>query len=272
MKKYGITKTFSIPLFLAVVVNDAEQSISFAMYQPTPISEHTDLSAWKFGEKLCLSPRGDAAFELIDLMTFKPAEIANVLSPKEIAPYNNVYFCMESYGRFVRPFNKMMDSYAGKEPGGLFLRRSSQSCFAQLLIPFPDSKWEDMALRLTVNAEAGYWLDIGKAPVEVGNSKEGYDAFSADVFPTIAAETPEVNVAQDSVTTLGFAVTPAKAGVRLYFKTDAGYLPITEVETDAAGKASVRFSARDLLPGDQASVEAGFKWVSNVARTVVKVA
>lgn len=272
MKKYGVTKAFPIPLFLAVVADDASQSISFAMYQASPLAPDRALQPWAFGARECLSPNGKAALQLLDTLVFRPTEIENVLAPKEIAPYNNVYFCMESWGKFNRPFNKMMESYGGKEPGGLYLRRSSQSCFAQLLIPFPDSKWEDMALRLTVNQEAGYWLDLGGVPVQVENTNEAYSAFAAEIFPSIEATLQEVTVGKDQTQGLTFTVKPAKEGVRIYLKSDAGYMPLTECLTDAQGVATARISTRDMLEGEQATVEAGFKWVSNMARTVVKVA
>ena len=271
------------PLFAALEADKAR--VCFALH--APLTE-AGIDAWSgetvelprrprtfaFAAPLCRHPEDTGLLRLVDRVDVDLADLAAAINPRRLGPCINLYVAFDLLRRrFLPPYNKLVESFAAKDNGAQHIARRQVNVIGQVLLPFPDS---DAAARLTVNREIGFWTNAD--PETVANSHAAHAAFVERVFPRIEVEPERLTVAPDGRAGIGVRLTDAagaplrRPDVRLFAKSAAGYLPRTEVLTDADGRAGIAFLALGLEAGDTAEIEIGFKWRSNIARCRVEVA
>lgn len=195
------------------------------------------------------------------------------LGLKELQARNNVYVTADAKGMIQPFYNKMVQSYFTKDSGYKHAVKTGLSIIGQIYIPFADSKVSDCAVRVSYNPEIGVKSNVPFTDTVVAADEitEGTISF-ADFFNQVS---PSISVTQLSDNAIevqlvdGAGQKIEKAGVKIYGKTDGGFLVFSESVTDAAGVAMFRFMPLGLEAGDVASVEFGFKWVSNLGNIKV---
>lgn len=185
------------------------------------------------------------------------------LGLKELSARDNIYVLADKNG-VIQPFyNKMADSFLTKASGYAHIRTKNIACIAQIYIPFADSPMDECSVRLTYNEEYGY--ECNKV---IDMDVDDFGKFFNDVSPTLSAS-------KESDGSIKVQITDAKgtpikkAGVKLYAKTDGGQLVFNEKTTKEDGSATFKLLTTGFEAGDEATVEFGFKWSSNLARVKV---
>lgn len=178
---------------------------------------------------------------------------------KELQARNNIYVVATSQG-FIEPlYNKMLASAMDKASGYKHIVKLSKPVIGQIYIPFSDSPISDCSLRITYTPEKGY-----QSNVDLDEDVQDFGAFFNAVSPTLRST--EVEPGKWVVQLVdGDGTDIQKAGVKIYAKTDGGQLSFTERATNAGGNATFKLLPTGFDPGDVATVEFGFKWVSNLA-------
>ncbi|MBT3305056.1 MAG: hypothetical protein HN377_01090 [Alphaproteobacteria bacterium] len=281
----AVSKGLTVPLFAALRVQDT--TVSFALHAPLSgdgvdsftgeaVEPPKRLGRFRFGAAWCRSPDGEGVLRRVDQIEIDLARLSTIINPRRLGPCVNLYVAFDfRRGRFLPPYNKLAESFASKDDGARHIAGRQVNVVGQILLPFADAAPADCAARLTVNQTAGFWTS-GEADI-LANSHQAYVDFAARVFPGLDIETSSLSVKPDERALIGVRLLAPdgaflkRAGVRLFAKTAAGYLPRTEVRTDTSGRARIPFLALGLEPGDRADVELGFKWLSNIAACRVEV-
>jgi len=281
----AVSKGLTVPLFAALQAQDT--TVSFALYAPLSgdgvdaftgeaVKPSKRVRGFQFGARTCRHPDAKSVLHLVDRIDIDLAGLLAILNPRTLGPCTNLYIAFDSlHRRFLPPYNKPAQSFASKDDGAHHIAHRQVTVIGQVLLPFVDAAPPDCAARLTVNETAGFWIS-GEAEI-LANSHQAYVDFAARVFPRLDIETSSLSVKPDERALIGVRLRAPdgaflkRAGVRLFAKTAAGYLPRTEVRTDTSGRARIPFLALGLEPGDRADVELGFKWLSNIAACRVEV-
>jgi len=182
------------------------------------------------------------------------------LAAKELSARDNIYVVADSFGKIDPFYNKMAESFWVKASGYDHARKLDKHVIGQIYIPFRDAQISECSVRITYGEEIGY-----QSNVEIKEVVKDYAAFFSLVSPTLKA------VATDSgdieVSLVNSQAKPIRReGVKIYAKTDGGFLPFIERLTNADGKALFRYVPLGLVSGETVTVEFGFKWSSNLAR------
>jgi len=182
------------------------------------------------------------------------------LAAKELSARDNIYVVADSFGKIDPFYNKMAESFWVKASGYDHARKLDKHVIGQIYIPFRDAQISECSVRITYGEEIGY-----QSNVEIKEVVKDYAAFFSLVSPTLKA------VATDSgdieVSLVNSQAKPIRReGVKIYAKTDGGFLPFVERLTNADGKALFRYMPLGLVSGETVTVEFGFKWSSNLAR------
>jgi|LauGreDrversion4_2_1035121.scaffolds.fasta_scaffold207573_2 hypothetical protein len=182
------------------------------------------------------------------------------LAAKELSARDNIYVVADSFGKIDPFYNKMAESFGVKASGYDHARKLDKHVIGQIYIPFRDAQISECSVRITYGEEIGY-----QSNVEIKEVVKDYAAFFSLVSPTLKA------VATDSgdieVSLVNSQAKPIRReGVKIYAKTDGGFLPFVERLTNADGKALFRYMPLGLVSGETVTVEFGFKWSSNLAR------
>ena len=182
------------------------------------------------------------------------------LAAKELSARDNIYVVADSFGKIDPFYNKMAESFWVKASGYDHARKLDKHVIGQIYIPFRDAQISECSVRITYGEEIGY-----QSNVEIKEVVKDYAAFFSLVSPTLKA------VATDSgdieVSLVNSQAKPIRReGVKIYAKTDGGFLPFVERLTNADGKALFRYVPLGLVSGETVTVEFGFKWSSNLAR------
>jgi len=182
------------------------------------------------------------------------------LAAKELSARDNIYVVADSFGKIDPFYNKMAESFLVKASGYDHARKLDKHVIGQIYIPFRDAQISECSVRITYGEEIGY-----QSNVEIKEVVKDYAAFFSLVSPTLKA------VATDSgdieVSLVNSQAKPIRReGVKIYAKTDGGFLPFVERLTNADGKALFRYMPLGLVSGETVTVEFGFKWSSNLAR------
>ena len=182
------------------------------------------------------------------------------LAAKELSARDNIYVVADSFGKIDPFYNKMAESFWVKASGYDHARKLDKHVIGQIYIPFRDAQISECSVRITYGEEIGY-----QSNVEIKEVVKDYAAFFSLVSPTLRA------VATDSgdieVSLVNSQAKPIRReGVKIYAKTDGGFLPFVERLTNADGKALFRYMPLGLVSGETVTVEFGFKWSSNLAR------
>jgi hypothetical protein len=235
MKKIGITKAPQSPFNFGVGVEVLDSSVRFYTY--------------------------NAEGQTIDSRVFdfesKP------LGLKELHVQNNIYVVADADGILEPYYNKMLASYFEKSSGYKHITKKNKNVIGQIYIPFWDSSVADCALRLTYS-EPGYTCNVPVTDHDVLD----YKGFFFSVMPTIKAALEGDRITVQLVDENGADL--KRPGVKIYAKTDGGQLVFNERSTDADGKAVFKLLTQGFEPSDVATVEFGFKWVSNVTNVQVQ--
>ncbi|MDD9876526.1 MAG: hypothetical protein OXR84_03695 [Magnetovibrio sp.] len=282
----AVSDGLPMPLFAALAANKAR--VSFALHAPLTAA---GIDGWSgeaielprrprkfaFAAPLCRDPKGAGLLRLVDRVDIDLKDLTAAMNPRRLGPCTNLYIAFDpERRRFLPPYNKLVESFAAKDDGAHHIAQRQVNVVGQVLLPFPDSNPAEGAARLTINREVGFWTNAD--PETVDNDHRAHAAFVARVFPRLEVTPERLTVAPDGRTTVGVQLTDAagaslqRPDVRLFAKSAAGYLPRTEVSTDADGRAAIVFLALGLVAGDTADIEVGFKWRSNIARCRVEVA
>lgn len=182
------------------------------------------------------------------------------LAAKELSARDNIYVVADSFGKIDPFYNKMAESFWVKASGYDHARKLDKHVIGQIYIPFRDAQISECSVRITYGEEIGY-----QSNVEIKEVVKDYAAFFSLVSPTLKA------IATDSgdieVCLVNSQAKPIRReGVKIYAKTDGGFLPFVERLTNADGKALFRYMPLGLVSGETVTVEFGFKWSSNLAR------
>lgn len=185
------------------------------------------------------------------------------LASKELSARDNIYVVADENG-FIEPFyNKMANSFNTKASGYAHIRNKNKHGIGQIYIPFADSSIDDCSVRITYGEEHGYISNI-----EINDEVTDFGKFFDDVSPTLTASKEAGGSIKVQLTdSKGTSI--KKAGVKLYAKTDGGQLVFNEKTTKEDGSASFKLLTTGFEAGDEATVEFGFKWSSNLARVKV---
>lgn len=185
------------------------------------------------------------------------------LASKELSARDNIYVVADENG-YIEPFyNKMADSFSTKASGYVHIINKNRYGIGQIYIPFADSSINDCSLRITYGEEYGYISNV-----EINDEVNDFGTFFNDVSPTLTASKEADGSIKVQITdSKGTSI--KKAGVKLYAKTDGGQLVFNEKTTNADGNASFKLLTTGFEAGDEATVEFGFKWSSNLARVKV---
>lgn len=202
----------------------------------------------------------DADKKIIDSRLF---DFSNKpLALKELAARDNIYVVADAAG-YLEPFyNKMAVSSIIKSSGYDHARKKNKHVIGQIYIPFADANISECSARITYSEEGGY-----ESNVTIDRNVEDFGAFFDEVSPTLKAEVVSSGIKVQVIDSLQAPI--AKAGVKIYAKTDGGQLVFSEKTTDATGAAVFKLLTPGFEQGDEATVEFGFKWVSNLARVKV---
>lgn len=185
------------------------------------------------------------------------------LGLKEVSARDNVYILADMDG-IIQPFyNKMAESYATKSSGYAHICKQGKHAIGQIYIPFADATIDDCSVRITYGEEFGYVSNV-----EITEEVTDFGKFFNDVSPTLTATKEGDHTIKVQVTdSLGAHI--KKAGVKIYAKTDGGQLVFNEKVTNVDGNAYFKLLTTGFEAGDEATVEFGFKWSSNLARVKV---
>lgn len=185
------------------------------------------------------------------------------LAFKELAARDNVYVVADAQGMLEPFYNKMAESSLIKSSGYDHVRKKNKHVIGQIYIPFADSTIDEASARITYGEELGFLCNV-----EFTRDVEDFGAFFNEVSPTLVSE--QVADGRIKVQIVDNAGNPiSKAGVKIYAKTDGGQLVFNERTTNASGTAYFKLLTTGFEASDEATVEFGFKWVSNLARTKV---
>lgn len=185
------------------------------------------------------------------------------LGLKELSARDNIYILADKKGNIQPFYNKMADSFLTKSSGYAHIRSKNMTCIAQIYIPFADSPMSDCAVRITYNEDFGY-----ECNQNISTEVTDFGAFFNEVSPTLTAT--KQGDGSIKVQIVDSIMTPIqKAGVKIYAKTDGGQLVFNEKVTKEDGTASFKLLTTGFEAGDEATVEFGFKWSSNLARVKV---
>lgn len=202
----------------------------------------------------------DADKKTIDSRLFDFA--SKPLALKELAARDNIYVVADASG-YLEPFyNKMAASSTIKSSGYDHARKKNKHVIGQIYIPFADASIADCSARITYSEEGGY-----ESNVAIERDVEDFGAFFNEVSPTLKADVVPSGIRVQIVDASENAI--AKAGVKIYAKTDGGQLVFNERITDSTGTAVFKLLTPGFEQGDEATVEFGFKWVSNLAQVKV---
>ena len=187
---------------------------------------------------------------------------------RELTEASNIYVLVDNAGNFVGLRQKMAQTFLTKASGFEYAKQNNVLIAAQIYVPFADSPVSDWSLR--VNFRADQEVNLEEA-VEVEPTLAAFHAFAYSNFPSlrIVSQAPAAQGERITVQLTHKGADVAKAGVRVFAKTSAGYLARTESFTDANGQASFVAIPLGLEAGDKMTPEFGFKWVTNLARTDV---
>lgn len=235
MKKIGITKAIQAPFPFGVGVEILDSSIRFYTYNDA--GETIDSRLFDFESK--------------------------PLGLKELHVQNNIYVAADSAGMIEPYYNKMVTSYFDKASGYKHIVKKDKNVIGQIYIPFWDSPVADCAVRLT-HSDAGYRCNVEPTDFDV----QDFKGFFQSVMPSIESSASGSVISVQLVDENGAALN--RAGVKLYAKTDGGTLVFNERVTDANGKATFKLLTDGFEPSDVATVEFGFKWVSNITNVKVQ--
>lgn len=185
------------------------------------------------------------------------------LASKELSARDNIYVLADADG-VIQPFyNKMAASYFVKASGYSHIRTKNLVCIGQIYIPFADATIDECSVRITHGEELGY-----KSNVEFTTDVTDFADFFETVSPTLTASKEADGSIKVQITdSKGTPIN--KAGVKLYAKTDGGQLVFNEKTTKEDGSATFKLLTTGFEAGDEATVEFGFKWSSNLARVKV---
>lgn len=185
------------------------------------------------------------------------------LASKELSARDNIYILADSNG-IIQPFyNKMAESYSTKSSGYNHINKQNKHAIGQIYIPFADATIDECSVRISYGNEFGY-----ESNVEITEEITDFNKFFNDVSPTLTATKKADGSIKVQITdSVGTPIN--KAGVKLYAKTDGGQLVFNEKTTKEDGSASFKLLTTGFEAGDEATVEFGFKWSSNLARVKV---
>lgn len=274
------------PLSLFSAVQIKANNISFALYseiQDSLISltnEMVDLplniSLFSFGEMICRHPDKDSNLHLIDRMDIKLDDLDSLVNHRTLGPCSSLYIAFdESRCKILPPYNKMAESYLTKDNGGQHINKIQKNIIAQILLPFSDDVGDNFVVRFTVNENLGFWASHDAEQIE--NSQDSYHDFAARLMPRLKVDNTSLHVNSQDKNLIGVQLVDAngvdlnRPEVKIYAKCDAGYLAKREMETDADGRVNFPFFASGLEDGDEATIEVGFKWFSNIANCQMQV-
>jgi hypothetical protein len=182
------------------------------------------------------------------------------LAAKELSARDNIYVVADSFGKIDPFYNKMAESFWVKASGYDHARKLDKHVIGQIYIPFQDAQISECSVRITYCEEMGY-----QSNVEIKEIVKDFAAFFSSVSPTLRALATESGDIEVSL--INEHASPIRReGVKIYAKTDGGFLPYVERLTNAEGKAIFRYMPLGLLAGEAAMIEFGFKWSSNLAR------
>jgi len=182
------------------------------------------------------------------------------LAAKELSARDNIYVVADRFGKIDPFYNKMAESYWVKASGYDHARKLDKHVIGQIYIPFRDALISECSARITYGEEAGY-----QSNVEIKEVVRDFGAFFSSVSPALKAVATESGDIEVSL--INAQSKPIRReGIKIYAKTDAGFLPFVERLTNSEGKALFRYMPLGLLAGEAAVVEFGFKWSSNLAR------
>jgi len=185
------------------------------------------------------------------------------LALKELSARDNVYILADDNG-FIEPFyNKMAQSFSIKASGYIHTNTKNKHAIGQIYIPFADSSIDDCSVRITYGEEYGYISNV-----EITEEVIDFGKFFNDVSPTLTATKQSDGSIKVQITD-SFMTPIQKPGVKIYAKTDGGQLVFNEKTTKEDGSATFKLLTTGFEPGEEATVEFGFKWSSNLARVKV---
>ena len=182
------------------------------------------------------------------------------LAAKELSARDNIYVVADSFGKIDPFYNKMAESFGVKASGYDHARKLDKHVIGQIYIPFRDAQISECSVRITYGEEIGYQSNL-----EIKEVVRDFAAFFSLVSPTLKAVVTDSGDIEVSL--VNSQTKPIRReGVKIYAKTDGGFLPFVERLTNADGKALFRYMPLGLLTGEAVMVEFGFKWSSNLAR------
>lgn len=198
--------------------------------------------------------------------------IAEFIGANEASEINSLYIFNTDRGLVLR--NKMAETAESKRDGARYLRaiRLGQN-LGQIYLPFSTLSLTDAVVRLNVSEES-----LAKSGLEgtdrVENRHDAYVALSESIFPSLAVDQhwrdADGNHHMD-VQVMRKGRPLRRAGMKVYAKTDAGYLNRRYAYTDEKGLVTFRFAGMLLDPGEKATLKFGFRNFSNVASIEVVV-
>ena len=211
------------------------------------------------GDKLVFKTSKDE--KVISARTFSFSD--KPLGLKELSARDNIYVTADAQGNIQPFYNKMAESYLIKASGYAHIRSKDLICIGQIYIPFANASMDDCSVRITYGAEFGY-----KSNVEITEEVTDFGKFFETVSPTLtASKEADGSIKVQIADSVGTPIN--KAGVKIYAKTDGGQLVFNEKTTKEDGTASFKLLTTGFEAGDEATVEFGFKWSSNLARVKV---
>lgn len=196
------------------------------------------------------------------------AFIRSHIGRRELTEASNIYVIIDNEGNFVGLRQKMVQTYLTKASGFEYAKQNNVLIAAQIYVPFADSPFSEWSLRVNFRDDQEVTLENAE---EVAPTLESFHAFAYAQFPSLRIAGKSQATAGEKITvqlTHGGADV-AKAGVRIFAKSSAGYLAKTEAFTDENGQANFVAIPMGLEAGDKMTPEFGFKWVSNLAKTDV---
>jgi hypothetical protein len=196
------------------------------------------------------------------------AFIRSHVGRRELTEASNIYVLVDGEGNFVGLRQKMAQTYLTKASGFEYAKQNNVLIAAQIYVPFGDSPFSEWSLRVNFREDQAVTLENAQ---EVAPTLEAFHAFAYSQFPSLRIAGKALAAPGEKITVqlTHQGVDVAKAGVRIFAKTSAGYLAKTEAFTDVNGQASFVAIPLGLELGDKMTPEFGFKWVTNLARTDV---
>jgi len=241
-----------------------ETELPELVHNDAPLPVHYTLGNLIPGELFGKSE--EYAFRLRSVLTLDKSFDVHGLNPETLwAIHSDITILMKADGSLILPHNKFAATKTSKQDGRNYILRQGVSAIAQIYLGSSLGGFSGDGIRLTVSEDIGYYSNL-TFDVEVPITKAGFHDFGANFYEIMTTD-ETLECSAGGTVQMPVEVTNADGGayngdIKVYIKTDAGYLPRTNLEL-VDGLGEFTFMALGLSVGELATVKFGYKWYEN---------